>query len=245
MSRTPQLESMSELSRRLRIFAVLFVSLLAFGTLMFMFLENLTFANAILRTFETLAFMFNEDAGAARSLEIFLAIVGVFTVWWILWSVFDIVFGENFNTIISDLRVKRRLKHMKGHYIIAGGGRVGEELAKRLVDLKIPCVIIEKSAKQVSLIRKDGIPVLQGDVTDREMLFKTNITGAKALILALPETETNILVTLVAKEIAPAVPIFARADTSEFVDVMLKAGVKRVIVPEIAAAEQLLKELQD
>jgi len=236
-------ESFKEFPRKFRIFLILFLATIVFGVVSYMSLSGVSFGRGLVMTFETLAFIFHDFVGVGKAVEIFLAIFGVFLVWWVLWSLFDILFAENFMTNIAALSTERRLKRMKNHYIVAGGGRVGEELAKRLAGVKKPYVIIEKNAKNVERIRKEGLVVFQGDVTNKEVLLKASITDAKALVLALPEAEINILVTLVAKELAPNVEIHARADTTEFADVMLKAGVKRVVVPEIAAVEQLFKEL--
>ena len=86
---------------------------------------------------------------------------------------------------------------------------------------------------------------MKGDVTDSDAsdLIEAGIKNAKAIILAMPETEKNLLVTMAIKEINPDVEIYARADNQAFASRLKKAGAKVVINPEIAAAERFLKEL--
>lgn len=112
--------------KRLKIFATLFILLIAFGTLTTLIIKELSFKESVDYTFETLAFMFHEEQGPAKYLEIFMAIFGVFLIWWILWSVFDTIFEKGFKDYMHTLNILKRLKKMKNHYIIAGGGRVGD-----------------------------------------------------------------------------------------------------------------------
>jgi Trk K+ transport system NAD-binding subunit len=97
--------------------------------------------------------------------------------------------------------------------------------------------------KRVKDMRRAKKPVIHGDATDAEMLHKAHLTGAKGLILTLPQAEKNLLIALLAKEHNPAIVIHARADTEDYVSVLRKAGVSIVVVPEIAAVDMLLKHV--
>jgi Trk K+ transport system NAD-binding subunit len=134
---------------------------------------------------------------------------------------------------------------MKNHYVIAGGGRVGEEIARELDKLNKKFVIIEKDPAKVLKLRKKKYIVIEGDANDVEsqILSKANIKEASVLIIAMPETEKNLLLTLMAKEIKPELDIYVRCDHPEFVSRLKKAGAKSVIVPEIVAANQFVKEM--
>ncbi len=228
--------------RRVQLFLLLLGSLLLFGTLSFALLEDAALPDALILTFETLAFMFHDFEGVAKGLQIFLAIFGVFLLWWILWSGFDMLFGEGFADYVRLKRQWRRLRTMENHYIIAGGGRVGDELARRFAKRQ-PCLIIERDEEKVARIRKEGFDVLKGDVTEKETLLLARIETAKALVIAMPETEVNLLVTLLARELNPGVTVYARADNPEYVSILKKAGASAVVVPELAAVEQLLAAL--
>jgi voltage-gated potassium channel len=236
----------SDLPKRMEIFGFLLVFLLLFGAIGFKFLENLTFTEAIIRTLQTMAFMFEAESGLAKGLEVFLALYGVFLVWWVLWGISDMFLDGRVSEYLKIQKYFSRLKKMANHYVIAGGGRVGEEIAKSLAKDNKDVVIIEKDPAKAEKLRKKNFLVIDGDITDAEtdVILKANLKSAEALILALPETEKNLLITLMVKEIHPNVSIYVRADNAAYVNRLKKAGARAVIVPEITAAERFLQEIK-
>lgn len=239
-------EKATDLPRRLKIFLYLFTFIIIFGTVNFKLIEGITFSEAFLRTFETLAFMFSSEILAGKLLEIFLALVGVFCVWWILWSVADMLLEGKVSEYLKIKLHLSKLSKMSNHYIIVGGGRVGEEIARDLHKNKKDFVIIEKDVSKIEKLRKKNYMVVEGDPTDGEsdVFERVNIKKAIAIVLVLPETEKNLLLVLSAKELSPEIDIYARADNPSFANRLKKAGAKVVIVPEVAAAEKILQEFR-
>ncbi|MBU3913586.1 MAG: NAD-binding protein [Nanoarchaeota archaeon] len=233
-----------EFPKRVLVFLILLSSLLAVGTIGFKLSTGMSFQTSFIMTLETLAFMFHAESGFGKFLEIFLAIFGVFLVWWILWGTFDMLLEGNLGEYLKISKFLNRLKKMRGHYIIAGGGRVGEDIALHFCNNQKECIIVEKNEEVIKKLKRNkNFFVMHGDVTDESVLKKAKIQDAKAIILAMPETEKNLLVTMIAKEINPQIEIYARADKPAFVNKLKKAGAKVVIVPEIVAAEKFLQEI--
>ena len=224
--------------------SVLFV-LFASGLVLFIFIEKNSFSQSIVKTIETFIFIIHAKEGISRNLEIILALFGVILIWWTIWSIFDLFLEGSVSAYLKTSKFSSRLKKMRKHYIIAGGGRVGEEIARNLIKDKKPYIIIEKDEAKVSKLRKKGFDTILGDVTDSDSsdLIKAGIKKARVIILAMPETEKNLLVTMTAKELNPDIEVYARADNPAFATKLKKAGAKVVIVPEIAAAEKFLKEI--
>jgi len=244
MARIKSLKIVSEFPRRVEIFLFLLIGLIVIGTLGFKLATGSSFFNSFILTLEALAFMFHFDSGPGKFLEIFMAIFGVFLIWWILWSLFDMLLEGNLREYLKISSFLTKLRKMRNHYIIAGGGRVGEELAKSFSTTKKEFIIIEKDEAKVNLLKKKGFFAIYGDVTNEEVLKEANIKFAKTIILAMPETEKNLLVTMTARELNPNIEIYARADKPSFVSKLKKAGAKIVIVPEVEAAEKFIKEIK-
>jgi voltage-gated potassium channel len=232
-----------EIPWRIGILLVILLLLTTIGTIGFKFLLNKSFTEAFGITLETFAFVFYTGAGPARVLSIMLAVFGVIILWWALWSIFDLIFEGNITEYLKMHKVLSRMNKMKNHYIIAGGGRVGEEIAKSLAKAKKDVILIEKDEPTTIKLRKLGFLAIHGDVTDEKVLREANIMNAKSIILAMPETEKNLLVTMSVREINLNIEIYARADKPAFVSKLLKAGAKKVIVPELAAAEKFIEAL--
>jgi voltage-gated potassium channel len=237
-------ENTKNISRKLTIFFILFVLLFVFGTITVMIIKGYSISASITYTVEALAFIFHDETGLAKSFEMFMAIFGVFLLWWILWSLFDIIIETDFVEYVRDIKIRQRLKKMKDHYVIVGGGVVGDELANRLRFEKKQLLIVEKDKARVDFLKSEGFNVIYGDITYPEILKKTKIEDAKVLIIAIPETERVLLITLIAKELNPKLDILARADNPDYVSMIQKAGARKVIVPEITAVEQFMADLK-
>lgn len=239
------IEKVNDLPKRLRIFFFLLTFLILFGTMSFTLIEKTLISKGFFRTLEALAFMFAATSIQGKLLEIFLAIFGVFCLWWILWSTADMFIEGKISEYLKTALYNLKLRNMGKHYVIVGGGRVGEEIARSLQKEKKEFVIIEKEKPRIEKLRRKGYLVIEGDATesDSAVLEKANLKHAKSAILVMQETKENLLATLSIKEMSPNLDIYARADNHSFVNRLKKAGAKEVIVPEITAAEKFLKEL--
>lgn len=237
-------EDVKNFPKKVLIFLLLLLSLLAIGTIGFKFILNLSFSEALIVTLESFALVFHPESGAAKALGIFITLFGVILLWWTLWTIFDILLEGNIREYLKISRFLNKLEKMRNHYIIAGGGRVGEEIAKTFINEKKDYVVIEKDAAAFTKLKHQGFFAIHGDVTDENVLKRANIQKAKAIIIAMPETEKNLLVTMIARELNKEMEIYARCDKPAFVSKLKKAGAKVVIVPELVAAEKLLQAIK-
>jgi voltage-gated potassium channel len=187
--------------------------------------------------------MFQEQSGVGRGLEIFLSLFGVFLIWWVLWSVFDMLMEGEFGEYIKVRKFVKVLRRMENHYIIAGGGRVGEELAKGLLREHKECIIIEKNLDTVGRLRKKDYIVMQGDAHDESLLKQAGIMSAHAMIITLPDPEKALVATMIAKEVNERLDVYVRCENPSFVTKLKKAGAKAVIVPEAVAADKIMEEI--
>ncbi|MBI2630159.1 NAD-binding protein [Candidatus Pacearchaeota archaeon] len=236
-------EILEEIPKKIKVFFALILIILLVGIIGFSVIQHSSFSQSFVYTLESLSFMFTIESGPGKYLEIFLAIFGVMTMGWIITNIFEMFIGGNFSEYLKMQNIFNKLRKMNNHYIIAGGGRVGEELAVNLSRKKEDYIIIEKDESKILKLKKAKVPFIIGDVTDEEILNKAGIKKAKAIIIAMPETEKNLLVTMMAKDINSKIEVYARADKPAFVSKLKKAGAKIVVVPELAAAEKLLESI--
>jgi voltage-gated potassium channel len=244
MSRTGKLKEIEEFPRRIKIFFFVIIFLLVIGTLGFKLITNLTFKDSLLRTVETLAFMFAEESSIQeRLLEVFLAIFGVFLIWWVLWSVADMLLDGNLGKYLKTRLYYFKIMNMKNHIVIVGGGRTGEEVAKIISRKKANFVIIESSLVIVNSLRKKGYIVILGDASQESVLKEARIDLAKKLVITLPDGKTNILITLASKELNHDIEVYSRCENSSLVSKLKKVGAKVVVIPEIIAADKMAEGL--
>lgn len=243
MARGVGIKEIEEFPRRLKIFFWVIVTLLIIGTLGFRIISEENINSAFYRTVQTLAFIFDDTSSIPeRLLEIFLAIVGVFLVWWVLWSVADMILDGNLRKYLKTRFYSLKLSQMNGHIIIIGGGRVGEEVARVLSQKKKSFLIIDSDPKVVSVLKKKYM-VIEGDALNEQILKDSKIEKASKIIISLPKTEMNILLTLTAKELNPKIEVHARCENPSLVSKLKRAGAKVVTIPEVVAADKIAEDL--
>lgn len=240
MSRGASLKEVDEFPRRIKIFVKIILLLIIFGTISFSLISSISLEQGLFRTLETLAFIFSDESNfAERLLEIFLAIVGVFLVWWVLWSLADMLLDKNLERYLNKKFNDLRVSLMNNHIIIIGGGRFGSEIASNLEKKRKKFLIIENNSGVIKILKKKKYLVIEGNAEDDKVLIEAGIEKATKIILTLPKTESNVLITLTSKELNPKIDVFARAYEQKFVSKLKKAGAKVVIVPEVVAGDKL------
>ncbi|HEX7833793.1 MAG TPA: NAD-binding protein [Thermoanaerobaculia bacterium] len=109
-----------------------------------------------------------------------------------------------------------RLLHSEGAFLIAGFGEVGRKVHELLTDVGEEVRVIERApGPKVDFV---------GDVLDSSVLDRSRITEARALVLALDSDDSTLFATVIARDLAPDVPIIARVNHSRNLDSIHRAG---------------------
>ncbi len=124
------------------------------------------------------------------------------------------------------------------HVIIAGFGPGGRFVAECLKKAGIPFVLVEKNPETVRTQAALGIQVIQGDVTDADVLQRAGIETASVLALAIPDEQAAIRAAAAAHAIRPEVHIIAATRYTSSGFKALQAGADEVIVAEQAVARE-------
>ena len=114
-------------------------------------------------------------------------------------EVFFLAAKKHIRSVMSELQ---RLEKNYQRVIIAGGGNIGQGLAKRL-EKKMLVKIIERDparAEELANNLEDTL-VLQGDVSDEDLLNDENISEFDLFIAVTNDDEANIMSALLAKKL--------------------------------------------
>ncbi len=121
--------------------------------------------------------------------------------------------------------------------IIAGAGKIGQYLASMLLLEGHKIVLIEKNKEAFEKASTEfGEAAVLGDATDPKVLEKTNIKEADAFVALTGEQKTNLVLSLLAKELG-AKKVATRLSQMDYDEKTLeKLGIDTVVHPEAAAA---------
>jgi len=123
------------------------------------------------------------------------------------------------------------------YIIIIGAGGLGFYLAQLLLEEEHDAVVVDKDAARCEKISQElDIVATQGDGTETAVLEKVGVKEADAVVALTGQDETNMVVSLLAKELG-AKQVAARISKVEYDETVLKKlGIDIVIHPEAAAA---------
>lgn len=172
----------------------------------------------------------------------FLSMVGGVLEFYLFYLILEYLIEGKLNGILTGVGYMNRIKSMKDHYIIAGGGRVGSHAAKVLSLHEKDIVIADNNEDNIQKLRKDGLIAVKGDVLDEAFLTELNISKAKYLFACLGSDSDNILLVLTAREMNPLLKISARANNDSVVPKLKHAGAHHVVVPSSLGGEELARE---
>ncbi len=128
---------------------------------------------------------------------------------------------------------------LSNHVLICGFGRIGQNLANILREMKIQYVALDMDQSLVREAWEAGENVYYGDSTHAEILKKAEIAKANALIITFDDAHIAEHIIISARSINKDVAIIVRSQDEQYMDVLHDAGASNV-VPESFEASMML-----
>ena len=125
---------------------------------------------------------------------------------------------------LSDLKrltLSEARRRARGKVVVAGNGEVGSTVVDSLSESGMRTVVVDR-------VEGPAVDVV-GDATDEETYHEADLAGANSLIVALSDDTSAMLATLVAREVDPEVRIVVRAQETESVGKLYRAGADYVL----------------
>ena len=127
--------------------------------------------------------------------------------------------------------------------IIAGYGRVGQNIAGGLRDADIPYSVIEINPEITFLLRCDGVACLYGDASNAHVLSQVALSKAKVLVVTFPDPLAVVTTIKAALRINPKLKIVARVHRAKEAEILKNMGVTELISPEYEASLEFLRRI--
>ena len=128
------------------------------------------------------------------------------------------------------------------HVVIAGGGRIGSQIARVLARLEQPLVIVELDHRRVETCREAGLPVIYGDAGHEVVLEAAAIEAARLLVVTTPDMVAARNIVVNARRASAGLPVVARTSDQGFLSVFRELGVTEVVLPEFEAGLEMTRE---
>lgn len=234
-------------SNTLKIGIALLVSILAFGTAGYYYIEDLNLLQSLYMTVITIStvgfkHVGHEPTDLGMVFTIVLIIMSLGSLAYVGSNMARFVFDGELANYIKTYRVDKRIAKLKDHVIIVGYGRNGEQAAMELEENGVPFVILDKRENVISRIRdNEKLLYIRGDATHEETLEQARIHEARALIATTPNDADNVFVVLTARSMNPGLTVISRASELESQMKLKRAGATNVIMPERIGGQRMAK----
>jgi voltage-gated potassium channel len=139
-------------------------------------------------------------------------------------------------------RVSRWRNKMSEHVIIIGYGTKGRSAAETLVNNGLSrddIVIVDAGSTPMQDAQADGVAVVTGDATRRDVLRRAGVESARQVIITTDRDDTNVLAALTVRQLNPNAWIVAAVREQENVALMRQSGANSVITSSDAVGRLL------
>jgi len=123
--------------------------------------------------------------------------------------------------------------------IIIGFGRVGKLVAELLKTHDQKYLAVESNIDAVAKARREGHPIIFGNVSRNEMLDRLRLGHAKALVLTMDEPVLSVQIVKKVRAWVPDLPIIARARDIEHAAELYQAGATNAVPEALEGSLQL------
>jgi len=231
--------------RQLLRFGVGLIAIGGMGTLGYVTIEGWNPIDAFYMTVITLSTVgFSEVRPLSEAGRLFTAgliVAGVGAVTYLFAAVSQYVVSGELTGSLRKRRMQHRIDELRGHYIVCGYGRVGQQAMLDLVEKGKRCVVIEQA--ESSLPNAATVLSLTGDASDDDLLRRAGLERAAGLVAATGDDATNLFITLTARTLNPSIVIVARANHPASEPKLRRAGATHVISPYIISGRRIARQL--
>lgn len=131
---------------------------------------------------------------------------------------------------------------LHNHVVIAGGGRVGQHVARLLHELEVPFVIVEMNHNRFEECKRSEFSTIFGDASQPVVLESAGLDEASQLLITLPEIVAAEGIVRQVHARNPGLNIVARAQGDEQMKSLYEDGVYMVVLPELEAGLEIARQ---
>jgi len=180
-----------------------------------------------------------EVSEARQLISIVVIIVGMLSMAYTVGMLIQAIVEGQLDKALGAKRMTKVIDKLKGHVIICGFGRIGQNLSHRLSRHRVPFIIIDPCAESIAEAKSHEFLFLEGDATDEAALLDAGIQRAATLVIALQNDSNNVFLTLTARNMNPELRIIARGEHPRTEKKLFQAGANEVVMPAVIGAERV------
>lgn len=123
--------------------------------------------------------------------------------------------------------------------VIIGFGRVGRLVAEMLTTHNQSYIAVDSNIDTVAAARREGIPIIFGDVSRHEFVDRLNLGHARSLVLTMDDPVLTVRLTKKVRSWCPGLAIVARSRDAAHAAELYRAGATEAVPETLESSLQL------
>lgn len=175
----------------------------------------------------------------------FLILLGMGGVAYFVTTATAFILEGQLGHVFRKRRMEKELSRLSGHLIVCGSGQTALYAAKELVSVHRSVVMVADRPEEASRAQTElpSVPVVVGDPAKDEVLLTAGVERAAGLVACTDSDEKNLVVTLTARQLNPAIRIVTRTVEVEGEPKLRKVGADAVVSPNFIGGLRMASEL--
>lgn len=148
---------------------------------------------------------------------------------------------QDLDNTLGRSRMEKEINRLKGHYIVCGYGRVGQNIGRELLHTERPYVALDPDEARLEALaeHQPGLLFLAGDGSDDDLLRAANIDTAEGLFAVTGDDSRNLMICITAKQMNPKIRIVARCHEVRNIEKLKKVGANSVVSPDFTGGMRM------
>ncbi len=180
-----------------------------------------------------------------RIFTMFIAVAGIGVLGYILMNATAFVVEGRINEAFRRKRMEKTISSLRKHYIICGVDGVGFYILSELHATRRSYVLVDLQRKPIdrALELFPDQFFIEGDPTDDAILTKAGIGVAEGLFAVTPDDNQNLVISLTAKQLHPALRVVACCNDIKNAEKIKKVGADAVVSPSYIGGLRMASEM--
>lgn len=222
---------------KLIISLVILAVIIVMGTFGFAVIEDMSLIDSLYMTVITMSTVgFGEIRPLhqeGRVFVIFIIILSLTAGTIAASAIGQVIIEGQLRSVLGRRKMRTKIRKLSDHYIIAGFGRVGRQVAEAFVRRRVPFIVIENNHNAINQLEAEGYVYIEGEAIEDDVLQRAGVDRARVLVSTLPTEADNVYLALTARDFNPDLYIICRADNPEGEKKLKRAGANHVVSPHI------------
>ncbi|MCH2021223.1 MAG: potassium channel protein [Saprospiraceae bacterium] len=235
--RTKRFDRVNKYVNNLLLATLLLFLTILIGIIGYIAIDDYSFSEAFYMTIITLSTVgYGEVKPLSTEGQVFTSILiicnlGIFA--YAISIISNFFIEGDLRTFIKHYKMYKKIHQMEEHTIICGYGKLGRQICAELKIKNMPFVVIENNKDKLSLLQKEKINYLEGDISKDDILIEAGIEYAKAIVITYSDKSLNVYTVLTAREFNSKVKIITRSSDDLSRKKLKRAGADHVVRTEV------------